>query len=277
MMVSEVKGAAPRNEGDRPVLPLLELKQVTHWYGSRCALANLNLQIYPGERVGLVGVSGAGKSTLIRLLNGTLRPTQGEVAALGHNLATLSPSRLRRVQGQIGTVYQHFQLIHPLPVIHNVNAGHLSRWPFWKAALSLVFPLEVETAAQALAQVGIPEKLYEPTAHLSGGQQQRVALARVLVQNPSLILADEPISNLDQQTRREVMELLHWLSQTQGKTLVISLHDLAIARRYCDRLIGLRQGQIIFDASSGDVSDSKLKQLFAPATASTGHPIDVPT
>lgn len=277
MIVSEVRGAATRDEGDRPVLPLLELKQVTHWYGPRCALANLNFQIHPGERVGLVGASGAGKSTLIRLLNGTLRPAQGEVTVLGQNLATLSPSRLRRVQRQIGTVYQHLHLIHPLPVIHNVNAGHLSRWPFWKAALSLVFPLEVETAAQALAQVGIPEKLYEPTAHLSGGQQQRVALARVLVQNPSLILADEPISNLDQQTRQDVMDLLHWLSHTQGKTLVMSLHDLEIARRYCDRLIGLRQGEMIFDLRSEDISDLKLQQLFAPVTGSPGYPIDAST
>ena len=245
-----------------PVAPMLELRQVTHWFGQFCALAEINLQIYPGERVAVVGASGAGKSTLIRLLNGTLRPTQGEVHVLGRNLAQLSLRRLRQVQCQIGTVYQQFDLVRPLQVIHNVNAGHLGRWPLWKAALSLLFPLEVETAVQALAQVGIADKLYEPTHQLSGGQQQRVALARVLAQNPALILADEPISNLDCQMSQVVMDVLQQLSVTQGKTLVMSLHDLAFARSHCDRLIGLRQGRVMFDLHSADLTQYQLQALF---------------
>jgi phosphonate transport system ATP-binding protein len=118
--------------------------------------------------VALVGPSGAGKSTLLRLLNGTMLPTAGEVWVLGHNLARLSPSELRRVQGQIGTVYQQFHLVDNLRVVHNVNAGHLGRWPLWKGLLSLVWPLETDTAARALARVGIPEKLHERTDRHSG-------------------------------------------------------------------------------------------------------------
>lgn len=238
---------------------LFELKGVTQRFGSVCALEAINLQIYPAQRVGLIGSSGAGKSTLLRLLNGTLTPTHGEVWALGQNLA--SP-RKRRVQQQIGTVYQQLHLIDSLRVIHNVNAGHLGRWSFWKAALSLVYPLEVETAAHALKQVGIPEKIYARTDRLSGGQQQRVALARVLVQDPVAILADEPISSLDPQRSREIMDLLRNLSDRGGKTLVVSLHSLQFARSHCDRLIGLRQGRIMFDAPTEAVSPEQIERLY---------------
>src|SRR4028119_1489599 len=206
--------------------PVFELKNVTQQFGRFQSLADINLQIYAGDRVALVGPSGAGKSTIISLLNGTLLPTQGEVWVLGRNLAHLRPKLLRQVQRQIGTVYQQFHLVDNLRVIHNVNAGHLGRWSFLKAAVSLVWPLEVETAAKALAQVGIPEKLYDRTDQLSGGQQQRVAIARVLVQNPTAILADEPISSLDRSDEREIIQLLCHLSKDFGKTLVTSLHAI---------------------------------------------------
>lgn len=176
-------------------VPLFELKQVSHQFGDFQALKGVNLQIFPGDRVALVGSSGAGKSTLIRLLNGTLRPTEGEVWALGRNLNQLKPARLRQVQQQIGTVYQQFHLVDNLRVIHNVNAGHLGRWSLFKALLSLLVPLEVETATQALAQVGIAEKLYAITRDLSGGQQQRVALARVT--------SAESLSNSGRRTDRQ--------------------------------------------------------------------------
>jgi phosphonate transport system ATP-binding protein len=242
--------------------PIFELKHVTQQFGSFRALEDINLQIYPGERVALIGSSGAGKSTLLRLLNGTLLPSQGEVWALDRNLARLSPRRLRQVQQQIGTIYQQFHLVDSLQVIHNVNAGHLGRWSFFKAVASLIFPLEVETAAKALARVGIPEKLYDRTDRLSGGQQQRVALARVLVQDPLAILADEPIASLDPELSREVMDLLRDMSQQGGKTLIISLHAVEFARSHCDRAIGLRQGRIAFDAPVEKVSEAAIAQLY---------------
>lgn len=244
------------------VAPLFELKQVSHQFGDFQALKGINLQIFPGDRVALVGSSGAGKSTLIRLLNGTLRPTEGEVWALGRNLSQLKPDRLRQVQRQIGTVYQQFHLVDNLRVIHNVNAGHLGHWSLFKALLSLVVPLEVDTATQALTQVGIPEKLYALTRDLSGGQQQRVALARVLVQNPLAILADEPIASLDPTLSREVMDLLRHLCQQAGRTLVVSLHDVDFARSHCDRIVGLRRGTIVFDCPSDQVSGDILTDLY---------------
>ncbi|NEP22370.1 ATP-binding cassette domain-containing protein [Moorena sp. SIO3I6] len=247
-------------------IPIFELKQVSQQFGQFRALTNLNLKIYPGERVALVGASGAGKSTLMRLLNGILLPSEGEVWVLGRNLARISPRQLRQVQRRLGTVYQQFNLVNNLRVIHNVNAGHLGRWSLMKALVSLLFPQEVDTALKALAQVGIPEKLYAPTEELSGGQQQRVALARVLVQNPDVIIADEPISNLDRQMSREIMDLLKEITETGGKTLVTSLHSLEFACSHCDRLVGLQRGQIVFDVPPAVLSQSMIDKLYATET-----------
>ncbi|RME69962.1 MAG: ATP-binding cassette domain-containing protein [Chloroflexi bacterium] len=242
--------------------PVFELKDAGWRTGDLQILAGINLCIWPGERVALVGASGAGKTTLINLLNGSLLPSEGEVRVLGQNMARLSPSARRRVQRRIGTVYQQFHLVDSLRVVHNVNAGHLGHWSLLKAAFSLVWPLEVETAAHALAQVGIPEKLYERTDRLSGGQQQRVALARVLVQNPEAILADEPISNLDPERSREIINLLYRLNRQTGKTLVISLHTIEYAFSHCQRIIGLRQGRILFDAPASEVSPEMVAALY---------------
>ena len=243
-------------------LPIFELKQVTHHFASIPVLIDINLKIFPGERVGLIGSSGAGKSTLLRLLNGSLFPSQGEVLTFHYNLATLSTRRLRQVQRQIGTIDQQFNLVGNLAVIHNVNAGHLGKWPFWKALLSLLYPLEVETALEVLQKVGIADQWQHRTDYLSGGQQQRVALARVIVQDPTVILADEPISNLDQELSREIMDILLDLSLNYHKTLVTSLHSLDFARRYCDRLIGLRSGQIVFDLSPTQLTSDQIDYLY---------------
>ena len=246
---------------DLPV-PVFELKHVSQRFGQFSALTDINLQIYPGERVALVGSSGAGKSTLLQLLNGTLRSTQGEVWAMGRNLSQLNSKRLRQIQQQIGTIYQQLHLVDNLRVIHNVNAGHLGRWSFLKALTSLIVPLETETAIKALSQVGIAEKLYERTDRLSGGQQQRVAIARVLVQNPIVILADEPIASLDPELSREVMDLLRNLAQQTHRTLIVSLHDVDFARSHCDRIIGLRQGKVLFDAAPHQVSSDLIADLY---------------
>ncbi len=245
-----------------PGAPIFELKGVTHQFGDSVALSDINLQIYPGEQVALIGPSGAGKSTLIRLCNGTLLPSQGEVWVLGQNLSHLRTDALRQTQQKIGTIYQQFQLVDNLRVIHNVNAGHLGRWSFFKALTSLVWPLEVETAKAALAQVGMAEKLYARNDELSGGQQQRVALARVLVQDPLAILADEPIASLDPERSREIMDLLRDLSEKTAKTLVSSLHAVEFAYSHYQRVIGLRQGRILFDSPTDQVSAGMIENLY---------------
>ena len=242
--------------------PIFELKNVTRHFGTFPAVDNVNLQIWPGERVALAGPSGAGKSTLINLLNGTLLPTSGQVWVLGQNLAELSPGALKRVQQQVGTIYQQFNLVDNLRVIHNVNAGHLGRWSFLKAVVSLAWPLDTATASAALTQVGIPNKLYERTGQLSGGEQQRVAIARVLVQQPQVILADEPISSLDPERSREVMDLLRNLNEQTGKTFVTSLHNIDFARSHCERVVGLRHGQVLFDTPAAEIPLEMIGELY---------------
>ena len=245
--------------------PVLALKAVTCRFEGYptdeiVALASVSMTIASGERVALIGPSGAGKSTLLSLLNGSLSPTNGEVWVLGCQLHRLRGHRRREILRQVGTAYQQHQLVSNLSVIHNVNAGHLGRWPLWKALWSLVWPQQVNKAQRALGQLGLADKLYTRTDRLSGGQQQRVALARVLVQDPAIVLADEPVASVDPARSHDIMQQLSQLGK--DRTLLISLHDVGLARAYCDRLIGLRQGQIIFDLPSAAVSDAQLAELY---------------
>jgi phosphonate transport system ATP-binding protein len=242
--------------------PLFSLRQAGVRFGSGWALQDIDLDVRPGERVALVGPSGAGKTTLLSLLNGSLVPTTGTVRVLGADLAGLGAAELRRLQRRIGTVHQQFHLVGPLRVVHNVNAGLLGRWSLPRAVHSLLSPREVEGAAAALARVGISEKLYERTDSLSGGQQQRVALARVLVQEPAAILGDEPVSSLDPARATEIMELLATLAAEDGRALVVSLHTVEHAFRHCDRLVGLRQGRVVFDAPPAGVDKAMVEALY---------------
>jgi phosphonate transport system ATP-binding protein len=247
----------------------LKLDEVTCRFGSVLALESVSLAISLGERVALVGPSGAGKSTLLSLLNGALTPTSGDVQVLGRSLRKLNGRARRALQRQVGTVYQQHNLVTNLSVIHNVNAGHLGRWPLWKALWSLLWPQQVPVAQAALAQLGLADKLYARTDRLSGGQQQRVAMARVLVQSPSIVLADEPVASVDPARSHDMMKLLcttligELEHPGRTRTLLISLHDVSLAKAYCDRIIGLRQGQVLFDLPSEAVSDQQLTELYA--------------
>ncbi len=231
-------------------------------FGATWALEGVDLEVGAGERVALVGPSGAGKTTLLSLLNGSRRPTAGRVAVLGRDLATVRPSELRHLQRRVGTVHQQHHLVGPLRVVHNVNAGRLGEWSLLEAVRSLISPTDAAAAEAALARVGIAEKLYERTDTLSGGQQQRVALARVLVQRPVAILGDEPISSLDPARAEEVMQLLAGLAGDAGRALVVSLHAVEHALRHCDRLVGLRQGRLVFDAAAAEVTPVMVEELY---------------
>ena len=240
--------------------PALLLNDVTCRFGTVTALRSVRLRVAMGEKVALVGPSGAGKSTLLSLLNGSLYPSEGDVQVLGRSLSTLSARQRRKVQSQVGTVYQQHNLVTNLSVIHNVNAGYLGRWPLWKALWSLVWPQQVSEAQKALKQLGIGDKLHVRTDRLSGGQQQRVALARVFVQDPAIVLADEPVASVDPARASDVMRLLRELGE--NRTLLVSLHDVELAKRFCDRIIGLRQGEVLFDLPSQAVSNQQFEQLY---------------
>jgi phosphonate transport system ATP-binding protein len=236
------------------------------------AVDEVTLDIQAGERVAVIGPSGAGKTTLFRLLNATLRPTSGRLRFDEVDLGSLSGPRLRQLRRRIGTVYQQQNLVPQLRVIHNVLAGRLGRWSLPKALWSLMSPQDRDVALAALEQVGILEKLYARTAHLSGGQQQRVAIARVLVQDPDVILADEPISSVDPTLGRTIIELLVQLVQTHKKTLVANLHAVSFALDFFPRVIGFRQGRVLFDLPPTAVTDQVLAGLYAGTEASPAVP-----
>ncbi|MFB6240895.1 MAG: phosphonate ABC transporter ATP-binding protein [Gemmatimonadota bacterium] len=226
------------------------------------ALADVDLRVEPGERVGLIGPSGAGKTTLLSLMNATRTPTSGRVRIFGRDPTALSPEGRRRLQGRIGTIHQQFHLVDGLRVIHNVNAGRLGEWSFLRSLWSLLRPRETERARRILERVGIEEKMWERTGDLSGGEKQRVALSRVLAQDPDVILADEPIASLDRENSREVMDLLARLAREEGVTAVISLHEYEYALSHCERVVGLREGRVLFDRPPSEVSEEMVDRLY---------------
>ena len=243
------------------VAPLLRLVGVDVRFGDTHALRGINLDVAPGERVALVGPSGAGKSTLLGLCNATAVPSTGHVEFRGEPV--VDTDAWRRSQGRlIGTVHQQLNLVPSLRVVHNVNAGRLAQWSTAKALFSLVRPQETSRAHDALQAVGIADKINMRTHQLSGGEQQRVAIARVLVQGPALVLADEPVAALDPARADEVVALLVGQAARVDSALLISLHTFALARRHCDRIVGLRDGVVVFDRPAFSVSDDDANDLY---------------
>jgi phosphonate transport system ATP-binding protein len=238
--------------------------------GGTRAVGGIDLKIGAGERVVFIGPSGAGKTTLFRMLNCTLKPTAGRLWIDGEEVAHLHGAVLRAARRKIGTIYQQHNLVPRLHVVHNVLAGRLGTWSTPKALLSLLRPAEVETAHRVLQQVGIPEKLYARTDELSGGQQQRVAIARVLLQDPDVILADEPVSSVDPMLAVGIVHLLTDISRATGKTLVVNLHSVDLALACFPRIIGLRDGRVLFDLAPEAVQDETLAALYRGAPEAEG-------
>ncbi len=209
----------------------------------------------------MLGPSGAGKSTLLAILNGSLSATDGTVTVLDVEIAGVGPSRLRDLQRRIGLVSQRLDLIDQVRVLHNVNAGRLGRWPTWKALASLALARPDEEVRDALQAVGLEWAALERTERLSGGERQRVAIARLLVQQPELVLADEPVSSLDPGRAAEILGLLNIAAE--GSAMVVSLHQPELARTHCTRAIGLSAGQLVFDLPVSDIEDDRLATLYA--------------
>jgi phosphonate transport system ATP-binding protein len=224
------------------------------------ALHELDLTIVAGERVALLGPSGAGKSTLLRLLNGSLAATSGAVEVLGLDLHALPRARLRALQCRIGSVSQGLDLIDQVRVLHNVNSGRLGRWGTPRAIAALAWPRPDAPVREALARVGLEWAVHERTERLSGGERQRVAIARLLVQRPELVLADEPVSSLDPVLADEILRLLR--TAAAAGAIVISLHQPELARQHCSRAIGLRDGELAFDVSVDQLDDQVLAELY---------------
>src|SRR5574341_180196 len=243
---------------------MYQLNQVSKVFGGRTiAVDDLDLKVRRGEKLALIGPSGAGKTTLFRMLNLTIPPTSGTLLFDGVNVSNLHGRRLREVRRRIGTVYQQHNLVPRLRVVHNGLSGRLGAWPIWRSVRSLIRPQEAGLAYEALSQVGIPEKLYDRTETLSGGQQQRVEIARALVQNPEVILADEPVSSVDPALAAGIVKLLIDLSHLYRKTLIMNLHSVDLALAHFPRVIGLKEGMVLFDLPAAAVTDEHLTALYA--------------
>ncbi|MFQ5873755.1 MAG: phosphonate ABC transporter ATP-binding protein [Dehalococcoidia bacterium] len=236
------------------------LEEVGKSYPGTVALAPLSLEIERGERVAVVGPSGSGKTTLLHLLGRVIQPDRGQVLVDGLPMASLSAGR--ELAGLVGLIHQQFDLVPRLSVVHNVLAGRLGYWSLWRSLLSLVSPQEKELALTALRTAGIEEKVNERTSRLSGGEQQRVAIARLLVQNPQAILADEPVASLDPTRSMDLLCLLRKIAEQSGKTLVASLHSIELVRANFSRVIGLRKGHLAFDLPVQRVTDEVLDELY---------------
>lgn len=233
-------------------------------FGGVRALEGIDLTIRAGERVAVLGPSGAGKTTLLALLNGSLEPSEGSVALFGQPTAGGSSQDRRSRQRRVGTVSQGLDLIEQVRVLHNINAGRLAEWGTWRSLTSLVWPRADGQALHALEAVGLRWAVHERTERLSGGERQRVAIARLLLQRPELVLADEPVASLDPIRAAEILRLLGTVTDPGG-TLVVTLHQPVLAREHCTRAIGLRDGRMIFDTTIDDLGVAELDELYSPA------------
>jgi phosphonate transport system ATP-binding protein len=269
--------------------PAIDVAHLTKTFGGargksgRKALDDASLRVMPGEMVALIGASGSGKSTLLRHLAGLVSgdaDKRGSVAVHGRMIQCggRPTSEIRQRRREIGFVFQQFNLVERLPVLTNVLTGMLGRVPQWRGLAGLFTEHEKQLALHALARVGIAELAGQRASTLSGGQQQRAAIARALVQRARVILADEPIASLDPEASRRVMELLARINREDGTTIVVSLHQVDYALNYCQRVVGLKSGAVVYDGPSGALTAELLRDLYGselgaelPLAASQRH------
>lgn len=233
-------------------------------------LAIDHLSVEPGERIAVVGPSGSGKTTLLRLLNGSLRPGSGDAWVLGQRLLPRRPRREQR--RRIGMIYQDFALVERASVFDNVLYGRLGHAHPWLSLIGHFSAEDRERAGAAIAEVGLQDQAGQRADALSGGQRQRVAIARVLAQEPALILADEPISNLDPALTEDILGLLVAACERRGATLIMSLHQPQLARQYGGRAIGINGGRIVLDAPTDRLTPQALHEVYGNALLGEAHP-----
>ena len=225
-------------------------------------MEDVSLKVEPGEFVIIVGESGAGKSTLLRTINGLVRPDSGQVMMKGRNIAAMKGAELRRVRRGIGLIFQDFNLVERSIVLTNVLTGRLGYHPTWKTVLGMFPQEDIALARQALERIGLSDKTFVKAADLSGGQKQRVSIARALVQQPHLILADEPVASLDPPTAHDIMDWFRRINRQEGITVIVNLHDIHLASQYGDRLVGMRHGRIVHDGPVSSVDPDTFARIY---------------
>jgi phosphonate transport system ATP-binding protein len=251
---------------------MLTFDKVTRRFGERVAVADATLTIPGGQMVGIIGRSGAGKSTLLRMVNRLIDPSEGRLSFDGRDITELRGGRLHAWRASAAMIFQQFNLVPRLDVLTNVLAGRLNRIPTARALFKLFTVRERALAIRALDRLGIADLALHRADALSGGQQQRVAIARALMQEPRILLADEPIASLDPMNAKLVMDALRDINRRDGITVLCNLHTLDTARAYCDRIVGMAQGRIVFDGAPETLDEAAVGSIYG--AEDRGHPLD---
>ncbi len=229
------------------------------------ALHDVSFEVEDGEFLVVIGLSGSGKSTLLRCINRLVEPTTGRIVWNGEDITAADTSHLREIRRQIGMIFQHFNLVKRSSVLKNVLAGRLGYTNPWLSVLNKFSKEDIEMAFEALRQVGIEEKAAKRADELSGGQQQRVGIARAIVQNPKMILADEPVASLDPVLAHSILGYLEKMNKERSITVICSLHYLDLVQRYATKVIGLRNGRVVYRGTGEDIknmTDREFKEIY---------------
>ena len=252
---------------------MIEIEHLNKTYpspgGDIHALRDVNLRIEDGEIFGIIGLSGAGKSTLVRCINLLERPTSGTVRIDGRDMTQLSRRDLLKARQDIGMIFQSFNLVSRSTAIKNVLTADVPDMPFFRVLLGIFTKEQKMRALESLDKVGILDKAYTRCDQLSGGQQQRVALARTLNQNPKIILADEPVASLDPITAKQVMQDFVRINKEYKISILLNIHHVDLALKYCDRVIGIRAGEIVFDGPASTITQEQIDEVYNGAKAPT--------
>jgi len=250
---------------------MLEIKNLTKVYeGGTQAITDVSFSVKPGEFLAIIGLSGSGKSTLLRCINRLIEPTEGQIIWKGQDITAASQDEMLRIRRKIGMIFQHFNLVSRSKVITNVLAGRLG---YVNPAMSLMnrFPKsDREMAIKQLNRVSIADQAYKRADELSGGQQQRVGIARAMMQEPEIILADEPVASLDPVLAHSIMQYLEKINQEDGVMVLCSLHFLDLVHRYADRAIALNDGKLMFDGPPHEIDDAKFKDIYGKEAERVG-------
>jgi phosphonate transport system ATP-binding protein len=242
---------------------MLEVKNLTKIYeGGVKALDRVSFAVDQGEFLAVIGLSGSGKSTLLRCINRLIEPTDGHIIWNGVDLTDASQEEMRRIRRKIGMVFQHFNLVSRSKVITNVLAGRLGYVNPMLSVINRFSQEDLNKAMQEMDRVGIANQAYKRADELSGGQQQRVGIARAMMQEPEMILADEPVASLDPVLAHSIMQHLEKINNEEGVMVICSLHFLDLVHRYADRAIALNEGRLMFDGSPKDIDDEKFKEIY---------------
>jgi phosphonate transport system ATP-binding protein len=241
---------------------MLSIEGLSRRFGSKTAVDNVSLKIETGRFIGVIGRSGAGKSTLLRMINRLEQPSSGRICFKDTDVTRLSGAALAAWRARCAMIFQQFNLVGRLDVLTNVLIGRLNHSSTLRSVLQLWPEKDIALALSALEQLDIASLATQRADSLSGGQQQRVAIARALVQEPEIVLADEPIASLDPRNTRIVMDALLRINRHFGITVLCNLHSLELARAYCDRLVGMANGRVVFEGAPGELTDAVARELY---------------